>query len=207
MTMEQAVFDKTYGAIRYYPSRTILAIMKAVVEISKRGMGVMARALLSISEYLKGVHSVEESLKDMMGEVTSSMRIQALLLAPLTSGIVIALSASIMKMLLSFSTLLESMQTGMGSGASGAMGMGILDSILNINDMIPVWIFQLVVGVYLIEVVSMLASFLSKIEYGEEDLMRGYTVGRMVALASAIYVVVALLVYNMIITFVTMTGA
>lgn len=202
MTMDQAVFDKKYGAISYYPSRTILAIMKAVVEISKRGMGVMSRALLSISQYLKGVHTVEEELRDMMNEVTSSMRIQALILAPLTSGVVIALSASIMVMLLGFGEILEKMQTGMGSGPGGALGGGILGSIISLDEMIPIWIFQLVVGIYLIEVVSMLASFLSKIEYGEEKLMRGYTIGKMVIIASAIYVIVSLTVYSMIITFV-----
>ena len=38
MTLEQAVFDETQGAIHDYPSKLIKAIMHAVVEISKRGM-------------------------------------------------------------------------------------------------------------------------------------------------------------------------
>jgi len=197
MTFEQAVFDKNYGAIKYYPSKTINAIMKAVVEISKRGMSVMSSAMISISEYLKGVHTVEEDLKDMLSEVTSTMHIQALLLAPLTSGIVVALSAMIMRMLLSFKEIMETMHTDLlGGGPAGFAGGSILTSIINLDKMMPVHIFQMVVGIYLIEVIAMLAMFLSKIQHGEETLMRNYNTGKMIVLGSAVYILIVILLYT-----------
>lgn len=197
MTFEQAVFDEKTGAIRLYPSKTISAIMRAIVEISKRGMGVMSSAMISISNYLKGVHVVEEELRDSLSEVTSTMQIQALLLAPLTSGIVVALAAMIMQMMVSFKEVVESMHADLlAAGPVGFAGGGILGSILNIDKMIPVQYFQMIVGIYLIEVVTMLAIFLSKIKYGEENLMRGFNVGKMVLLASGIYVLVVILLFS-----------
>jgi len=197
MTFEQAIFDEKYGAIRQYPSKTIDAIMRAMVEISKRGMDVMADAMLSISTYLKGVRSVEEELKDILSEVTSTMQIQALLLAPLTSGIVVGLSAMIMQMMLYFKEVLEGIRTDLvSSGPVGLAGGGLLTSLLNIDKMIPVHIFQLIVGIYMIEVVSMLGMFQSKIEFGEEDIMRRVNIGKMLLIATGIYIVIVILIYS-----------
>lgn len=197
MTLEQAVFDEKLGAVKFYPSKTLMAIMRAIVEISKRGMSVMSRAMISISTYLKGVHTVEEDLRDILSEVTSTMQIQALLLAPMTSGIVVALAAMIMQMLMSFKGVLESMQADLlTAGPVGFASGGILGSFLNLDKMIPVQFFQLIVGIYLIEVVTMLAMFLSKIQYGEESLMRNFNIGKMVLLAAGIYVLIVILLYS-----------
>ncbi len=197
MTFEQAVFDEERGAIRQYPSKTVDATMRAIVEISKRGMKVVSNAMISISRYMKDVHVVEEDLRDMLSETTSTMNIQALFLAPLTSGIVISISAIMMQMLLSFKGMLESIQDQLfASGPSGFMSGGILTSVLNINKMIPVHIFQLIVGIYLIEVVAMLAMFLSKIQYGEENLIRTYNIGKMLLLATVIYMLIAFSLYS-----------
>jgi hypothetical protein len=197
MTFEQAVFDEEKGAIRQYPSKTIDMTMRAIVEISKRGMKVVSNAMISISSYMKDVHTVEEDLKDMLSETTSTMNIQALLLAPLTSGIVIAISGIMMQMLLSFSEMISSIQDQLASaGPAGFMGGGMLTSILNINEMIPVHVFQMIVGIYLIEVVTMLAMFLSKIQYGEESLIRNNNIGKMLLLGTTVYIAVVIVLYS-----------
>lgn len=201
MTFEQAVFDKTRGAIRNYPSKTVDAIMHAIVEISKRGMEIVSDAMLSISSYMKDVHDVEEGLKDMLSETTSTMNIQALLLAPLTSGIVVAVTGIMMRMLLLFKEMIENIQNQLyGSGPMGFASGSMLASILNINKMIPVHYFQLIVGVYMVEVVSMLAIFMSKIQYGEEELMKKYNIAKVLLLATIVYIIVVVLLYSIFIS-------
>jgi len=201
MTFEQAVFDREKGAIRNYPSQTVDTIMHAIIEVSKRGMDVVSDAMLSISSYLKDANSVEEDLKDMLSETTSTMSIQSLLLAPLTSGIVVAVAGIMMRMLLSFGELVEKMQSDLySSGPAGFAGGSMLESILNINRMIPVHYFQLIVGVYMIEVVSILAIFMSKIQHGEEDIMKRYSIGKMLAFATAIYAVIVVLLYSVLVS-------
>lgn len=207
MTFEQAVFDEKSGAIRDYPSKMIEAIMRAVIQISKRGMNAASKAMITISTYLKDVHSVEESLREMLTEVTSNMNIQAILLAPLSSGIVVALAALIMQMLIGLKGSIEKIYGQLGSGgALGSAGAGVLGSIVNLDQVIPPHNFQLIVGIYLIEVVAITAIFLSIIKNGDESLLKRLTVGKTLMISIAIYAVILLSVYSMLSTFVTVTG-
>jgi hypothetical protein len=198
MTFEQAIFDEKSGAIHFYPSKIITASLKAIVEISKRGMEVVSKAMLSISVYLKDVHAVEEDLRDMLSEVTSTMEMQAVLLAPLASGVVVGLAAIIMQILTALKGAIEKIQGSLVSaGPAGLAGGGILTSIINVDKMIPVHGFQLIVGIYMIEVVSMLAIFLSIIKHGEEDLLRRYNLGKLLLLSTTIYSITLIVIYSM----------
>ncbi|TAL48216.1 hypothetical protein EPN87_01080, partial [archaeon] len=167
MTFEQAVFDRKAGAIRDYPSNMIEAILRAITEISKRGMDSAAKAANSIARYLKDVHTVEEELKEILSEVTSTMEIQALLLAPLTAGIVVALTAMVSQILQAFGQAIQQIESTLSaSGPAGAAGNIALGSIININGMMPIEVFQIIVGVYMMEIVVMLAMFMSTINNG-----------------------------------------
>lgn len=207
MTLDQAVFNEKNGAINEYPSKLVNAVMHAVVEISKRGMNTASKAMITISKYLKDSHEVEEYLKEMLSEVTSTMQMQAILLAPLSSGIVVALSGMMMKMLLSLKVTIESIYgTLSGFGPVGAAGGTMFTSILNLDSMIPVSTFQLIVSIYMIEVVSMIAIFLSIIQNGDEDLLKRLSLGRLLLLSLAIYAVVMVVCYSVFVSLIPLTG-
>lgn len=207
MTLDQAVFNEENGAIRDYPSKLIEAIMHAIVEISKRGMTTASKAMITVSTYLKNSHQVEEEMRDLMAETTSSMQMQAILLAPLSSGIVVALSAMIMNMLILLRGMVEGIYGQLtGYGPLGVAGGGVFGSIINLDKMIPVHSFQLIVSIYMIEVVSMLAIFLSVIQNGDEDLLKRLNLGKTLMLAFAIYAVVTIVCYSVFVSFMPMTG-
>lgn len=196
MNFERAVFDEYHGAINYYPSTLIAAVMKAVVEISRSGMVVLSRAMISISTYLKDMHSVEESLHEILDETASSMEMQAMLLAPVASGIVVALTAIVMKMLVAFTGLVEKFLQELGEdGIFGAIGSKTFISIIDVTKIMPVSVFQLIVGIYMIEVVGMLSVFLSIIRHGEENVLKRYNLGRKLLMATLIYSVVLIFIY------------
>ncbi len=206
MTFEQAVFDKTYGALQQYPSKTIEAVMRAVTDISRGGTEVASKAMISISNYLKDVHTEEEYLREMLAETTSSMEIQSILLAPLSSGVVVALAAIMMKMLLSLQQVIDkTFKTLSGYGPAGSAGSGILTSLINLDKMIPAHYFQLIVSIYMFEVVGMLAVFLSIIKNGDESLLKRMTLGKMMLTSTVIYAVVLILVYSVFSALVSMT--
>jgi len=207
MTLDQAVFNEENGAIRDYPSKLIEAIMHAIVEISKRGMTTASKAMITVSTYLKNSHQVEEEMRDLMAETTSSMQMQAILLAPLSSGIVVALSAMIMNMLVLLKGMVEGIYGQLtGYGPLGVAGGGVFGSIINLDKMIPVHSFQLIVSIYMIEVVSMLAIFLSVIQNGDEDLLKRLNLGKTLMLAFAIYAVVTIVCYSVFVSFMPMTA-
>lgn len=207
MTLDQAVFDKDVGAIRDYPSMMISAIMHAVVEISKRGMNTASKAMITISNYLKDSREVEEYLKEMLGEVTSTMSMQAILLAPLSSGIVVALAAMIMRMMVMLGGMVENLYGNLSSyGSLGAAGGGLFTTILNLDKMIPVHTFQLIVGIYMVEVVSMIAIFISIIDNGDEKLLKRMNLGKTLLMSTAIYAVITLVFYQVLSSLIPLTG-
>jgi hypothetical protein len=196
MTFTAAVFDKNAGAINYYPSNLIDAVMKAVTEISKGGMVVLSDAMLSISTYLKNMHDVEEDLKDLLEDVASTMSMQALLLAPMSAGIVVALTAMVIQLVQILKVAVDKIQNQLSTyGPLGSMGNGFFGSILQVNKIIPIQNFQLVVGFYLVEVVAMISIFTSIINYGDDKLLRKYNLGKLLLYATLIYSGVLLLIY------------
>jgi hypothetical protein len=198
MTLEQSIFDPVSGAINSYPSTLIEAIMKTVADIQvKGGFAIMSKIMISISTYLKNIKSVEEDLQDMMSEVTSSLHIQAILLAPLTAGIVVALAAIIMDMMVIFGGATEPLYSELkGYGTAGDMGGNILTGFINIDKMIPIHIFQIMVGVYMIEIVVQMTMFLSIIENGEENILKRLLIGQRLLMSIIIYSIVMILVYS-----------
>ncbi|NCO97040.1 MAG: hypothetical protein COY38_03170 [Candidatus Aenigmarchaeota archaeon CG_4_10_14_0_8_um_filter_37_24] len=196
MTFQNAVFNEKNGAIYQYPSNLIKAILKAISEISSSGSAVLSQSLISISNYLRNISEVEEYLKDVLSEVISTMKIQALALAPLSSGIVVALTAMMISMMLSLSGWTESVQGNLGSyGPVGDLGGDIFKNILSIDKIISIHYFQLIVGFYMIEVVVMLSIFMSIIEYGDEKIQRTYDLGKNLLTAIIIYSITMIVLY------------
>jgi hypoxanthine-guanine phosphoribosyltransferase len=54
---------------------------------------------MSISEYIKNIDKINERLKDLLAEIISDMKSNMTFLAPLLSGIVVALSSMIISIL------------------------------------------------------------------------------------------------------------
>jgi Flp pilus assembly protein TadB len=198
MNFEQAIFDKTRGAIIFYPSTILTAIMKAVTDIYAKGAEIVSKTMVTVSQFLKNVHSVEENLKDMLSEVTSSIHLQMLLLAPLSTGVVVALAAIITEMIMILGSAAKLYEKIAGYGALSAVGGGILAGFINTEKILPVHVLQVTIGVYLIEIVALMASFASRIENGEENILKMRLVARMVLLAALIYTVVAIGLYSTI---------
>lgn len=205
MTFEQALLDSTNGALYKYPSGLIKAIFKAISEISRSGSVVLSNSMISISNYLKNMRDVEEYLRDMLSEVTSNMRTQAILLAPIASGVVVALTSMMMFMLINLSQMVVDFQNQLGtSGPVGAIGGNIFNSLFNINSIIPPHLFQLIVGIYMVEIVGMLSIFLSLIEHGEEKIQRYYDLGITLLIAFIIYSVTVVMLYLILTSMVSM---
>lgn len=173
MSVEKAIFDSKTGAILHYPSDLIATSMKILVESSKKGLGIAAISLTSISEYVKNIQKITSRLKDILAEVVSEMKSNMTFLAPLLSGVVVGLAAMI-------STIL----TKLGETTSGAeadiAGMGSLgiDTFFKAKDMIPPYFLQIAIGIYLIEIIFILTTALVVVDSGEDKLERTSKIGK-----------------------------
>jgi hypothetical protein len=173
MSVEKAIFDSKTGAIIHYPSDLIATSMKILVESSKKGLGIAAISLTSISEYVKNIQKITSRLKDILAEVVSEMKSNMTFLAPLLSGVVVGLAAMISTIL----TKLGEVTSGAEADMAGMGSLGI-DTFFKAKDMVPPYFLQIAIGIYLIEITFILTTALVVVDSGEDKLERTSKIGQ-----------------------------
>lgn len=194
MSVSRAIFDDKVGAINEYPSSLIDSSMRVLVETSTKGPNVVSKAMINISTYLDRINKVNERLKDLLAETVSSMKAQVSFLSPVISGIVVGIGSMITTILGGLSSTLE--QQGAESSMGGLTG---LTSMLDISGLMPAFYLQIVVGVYLVEVVYILTILGNGIENGVDKLNEEYSLGKNLYKSTIFYIVVSaitMLVFN-----------
>ncbi len=179
MGLEQAIFDSKVGALVSFPSKVIESSMKVLIESIKKGPRIAAQALLSMSRYIKEIHRVEERLKDLMSEVLSSMKSQIKVLTPAIAGIVIGITSMISTIL----TRLSAQLTEFSMDESGGWG-----SMLNIFGIgMPTFYFQVIVGIYIVQITYILTVLSNGIENGVDPLGERYNLGKNMINSTLLY--------------------
>ncbi|MBI2147382.1 hypothetical protein HYU19_02780 [Candidatus Woesearchaeota archaeon] len=186
MSVEQAIFDPQHGAIQNFPSKIIESSMKVLVESSRKGPTIAAQALVNVSRYIKEIHRVNERLKDLMAEIVSSIKSQINFLTPVIAGIVIGITSMITTILSNLGTQLR----GINAEAGDAAGAGT--SLLSqFGDGIPTFYFQIVVGIYVVQIIYVLTIINNGIENGADSLNERYLLGRNMIRSTIMYVLIS----------------
>ncbi|HLC65700.1 MAG TPA: hypothetical protein VJI46_06275 [Candidatus Nanoarchaeia archaeon] len=184
MSVEQAIFDPKHGALIYFPSKVIESSMKVLTESAKKGPSVAARALMNVSRYIKEIHRVNERLKDLLADVISSMKSQIKFLAPVISGIVIGITSMITNILGKLGGQLAQFEGGESAG------MQDLPNILGGRG-IPTYYFQIMVGIYVVQIVYILTVLANGIENGSDSLNERYELGVNLVRSTFMYILIA----------------
>jgi len=190
MGLEDAIFDKKAGAVLLYPSGLIESSMKVLVESSKKGSKVVAKSLVSISNYVEKIHSVNERLRDLLAEVISSMKSQITFLTPIIAGIVVGLASMIVNIIGSLGQQFNKVELG----DSGQFDIGGIAGLFSIEEIIPTYFFQIVVGIYLVQVAILLTILYNGVENGSDKLNEKYLIGKNLYRSTGLYVIVAVVV-------------
>lgn len=196
MDLKRAIFDKELGAVVLYPSMLIRSVMRIFIEAVRESEEIAAASLMHISSYLQNVHMIEEKIKDVLSETLSTLKFQATFIAPLISGIIVGLTSMIMIILsvlgekiASATSAADVPSTLAGTGGvGGTMAFGFFE----MSNTIPLPVFQIVVGIYLIEITIISAVLASKIEYGDDRVQELDTVAKSLLISTIIYFIVAL---------------
>lgn len=194
MGVRDALFNPRTGAIVYFPSNVIQSSMKVLVEGIRKGPVIAAQAILNVSRYIKEIHKVNERLKDLMADVISDMKSQISFLTPAIAGIVIAITSMITSILGALSGNIENLgATELGgriSDVAGLFGVGI-----------PTYYFQLVVGVYVFQIVYILTIMANGIENGADSLQERFNLGRNLVKSTVLYCTLSfimMIIFNLI---------
>ncbi|MFH0711005.1 MAG: hypothetical protein V1944_00335 [Candidatus Aenigmatarchaeota archaeon] len=193
-TFENAIFSREYGAVWDYPSEIIRSVMKIIVEASKKSLVAASTSMLTVSKYLKGMDSIEEKIKDIMSETVTSMKFLGMFLSPLVAGITVGMAVIILSVI----TLLSITVGSLGGSAaseiptSGTFLLGLWQGGASVGpDM-----FQLVLGIYIIETTVLLGMFVNGLENGEDKISELNLIGKMLLLSVGIYTISLFVIYS-----------
>ncbi|MBT3984805.1 hypothetical protein HOD38_02210 [archaeon] len=191
MNLKDAIFSEKNGALLVFPSSLIESTMKVLVESAQKGPQVVSRAMVSIAQYLDRIYKVAERLRDLLAEISSSMKSQVSFLTPLIAGIVVGIGAMITTVIATLTSSLSVVGGGDDGGGLMGGGAGDLAAIFPMANLIPPFFLQLVVGLYVIEMIFVLSILSNAIENGVDQLNEEYTLGKNLYRSSILYVIIA----------------
>lgn len=199
LSVREAIFNPRVGTLIYYPSAVISSSMRVLVESAKKGPLIASRAIMSVSLYLKEIHRVNERLIDLMADIIQSMKSQISFLAPVIAGIVVGITSMVTTIIGKLGELLSQQRTQFGpEAAGGTMPTGFMDMF---GDGVPPYFFQIIVGLYVVQIVYILTILTNGIENGPDSLSERYSLGNNLIRSTLLYVFIALLItiiFNMI---------
>lgn len=197
MSLKDAIFDKVNGAIRFFPSPMLIASMRVFVESAQKSIQNSAAAMMYISKHLTNLQRIDEQVRNLLDETTSGMRVEVGLLSPVMSGIVVGLTTLIGTVLRSLSSSINTITTGL----SGSSGSGLTDvipfafGIFNLSGgAVPLYTFQIVVGVYLITLSSIIGYAIATISQPGDKVEMYDRMASVLLIAIILYVIVTFFV-------------
>jgi len=202
LTLRSAIFDPTYGAMRYIPSRLMASAFKIMTDSIELGPEVASVALISVSNQIRNVQKINELMRKLLDETTGMMESMARFIAPVVLGIVASLQQVIIAVIAPLTG-----STGATSNVGSKMGTGAVEagksslggiSTSAMQSMASPFEFQLIIAIYIIELVIILSYFAGKVKYGDNRTAILMTIGKTLPVATAIFVVALYMGANMI---------
>ena len=130
-----------------------------------------------------------------MADIISSMTSQIKFLTPAIAGIVVGITSMITTILSKLSTQLKNLNTG----EAGDLGTAGITDIFGLG--IPTFYFQLVVGLYVVQIIYILTILANGIENGSDKLNERYQLGVNLIRSTLMYVLIAgavMILFNVI---------
>ncbi|HLD06989.1 MAG TPA: hypothetical protein VJC16_05675 [Candidatus Nanoarchaeia archaeon] len=183
MSVKDAIFHPKNGAIVAFPSNIIDSSMKVLLQSVKKGPRTAAQALTNIARYVKEIHRVNERLKDLMEDVISSMRSQISFLAPIIAGIVVGITSMVGAIIGKLSAQMVALAANSGQSPLGFATL--------FGEGIPAYYFQVIVGLYVVQIIYILTVLVNGIENGSDALNEQYSLGVNMIRSTVLYVLVA----------------
>ena len=150
---------------------------------------LLQQVLTILILYLQKMNQVKERMYDLLSDSLSSMKMQLSFLAPLMSALVVSLSVLITKVLVNLSGQLETLDTS-GAAQSG-IGTGIT-KIFQVDVAISPFLLQIIIGLYIIQVIYVLSYLISGILNGASKVDSEWTFAKNVLSGTLLYCALAI---------------
>jgi len=193
MTIDGAVFDKNFGAVRYVPSQVIRSGMRILVDSIQLGVNVAAMSLINLAMQIRNAQKIDQMLRELLEDVTTMLKTMGTFIAPIVLAVVTSLQRLILNSLASSCPEQASVAGAQASGvlpAGGTLGGGGIAGIFcNIDPKTSVGPaeFTLIMGVYVVEVVILLTYFNSQVEDPNNPLHTWMSIATALPIAAIVF--------------------
>ncbi|MBN1157274.1 hypothetical protein JXA85_06645 [Candidatus Woesearchaeota archaeon] len=193
VTFVTAVFEKGTGIIVKYPSILMKEIMWIIIEGTKKGAKTLYNIMTKISIYLGNTKKIKELIYDLLTDTVSSINIQAKFLSPFLASVVGSLTFVIVRVLAEMAKKLEGIMRMLNFGANGSDNF--FTDMINFTKIYPPTVFQILVGIYLIETVMLMSILSSGVQNGFDKVSRDYTIAKNLLTAIILYALFIIVAY------------
>lgn len=195
LNLDSALFHPTYGSLKNIPSSLIQGSMKILVDSVKLGVGMAAQSLMALSAQLRDQQKINETLNQMLADVTGMMKTMSIMITPLVLGISTALEKIVISSLGSIQMGSTSMPTAgtttLPGGFGGLQGGLGLQGFLGCTDVLEQALtpasFLLIIGLFVLEICIVLIYFVAKISEGENELAFPMTVCKILPISMVLF--------------------
>ncbi len=194
MTVDNAIFDPNYGAVRDVPSEVIRGGMRIMVDSVQLGVNVAATSLISLAMQIRNAQKIDEMLRRLLEDVTTMLSTMGTFIAPIVLGVVTSLQKIILNSLTANCGGDAASQLPTNVPSIGGLGGGGISQVFcNIDPKTVVHPgeFTLVLGIYVIEVVILLTYFNAQVEDANNPLHTYVRIATSLPIAIVIYCAVA----------------
>jgi len=193
MTIESAIFDPTFGAVKNYPSEIIRSGMQIMVDSVELGVNVAAKSLLSLSLQIRNQQKIDETLRKLLSDVTMMLGTMSMFIAPIVLAVVSALQRMVTGAMTSSCASQSAAESTATTSSLG--GMSSVSFCPQGKDMTQISAdpatFIMIMGVYCIEIVILLTYFNSQIEDTNNELHTYMSIASALPIAAFLYVAVS----------------
>jgi len=182
-----ALYSSEFGSLHHVASDRIKAILRLFVEGTKKSQRAVSVSLIRIADHLKQLQDVEKKIRDMLYELTSTLRSTVSLFAPLIAGITLAITTLI-------SSILSSLHETQGPDSITGLPASLSNtSKAFMTENIRPEYFVLVIGIYLIELVVLLTRFTNGLDEGDDNASFMYSLGKVMPVSITIFSITVIL--------------
>ena len=164
---------------------------------------------MKISIYLDTIKNTKELIYEMLEDTVTSIRVQSKFLSPFIAAFVGSLTLIIVRGMAQMLQRLEDIMKSFTGSMSG--DTKFFSDFINFTTITPPTLFQVLVGIYMVESVVLLSMLTSGVEDGFDSTGRDYEIARNILIAIIVYVIVTLIgvigLNNLIAKGISSTGA
>ena len=163
LTTKKTVMELTKKILpRICPSIKVSSALSQIISFTNISQPSAAKASKMVRKQAISIYKLDDYIRSLLSETVSLINITTTMLAPLLAAAAVIMSLAIVMSLRFITMQLESIQNSMG--VAGGTKLTLVD----ITQIIPPTVIEVIVGFYLISTVFVLSVFSSNIKIGND---------------------------------------